>query len=181
MHWSVLAMMLLASAAHAQNSDKTPLIWKLRTLPGTVILTQEESVSPQLTSQKSTKNGTYAEQTSGDIQLLFECFATDLRADVRVFPPAQAFPQPKLDVKFGQVTRSATPTATVSGHQASLQVIFPVAKDVLAAIGDGRDIQIQFNGQIHTFRAALEPERNGFAQACAALYPGGEGAVPAEG
>lgn len=123
--------------------------------------------------------------------LMLSCQGTDIKLMVRGLRPAQAFPQPPLEVGFGAVSRSKTPTATwlpdvrtagrlidrrepvgeVSPSDVSYEYEVAIADDVLDAIGDGEAVKVTFNGQTRDFGRPPPAMARDFQFKCGSFVP----------
>ncbi len=105
--------------------------------------------------------------------LVLTCRGISTMVQVRGLEPKQAWPQPPLEIRFGDTVRSKVPDVRNIGDQVAFETSFGIADAVLDRISDGSAIVVSFNNQSATFPAPPAEDRRLFSQRCASLVPAG--------
>ena len=105
--------------------------------------------------------------------LVLTCRGISTAVQVRGLEPKQAWPQPPLEIRFGDTARSKVPDVRNIGAQVAFETSFAIADAVLDRISDGSAIVVSFNSQSATFPAPPAEDRRLFSQRCARLVPAG--------
>ncbi|MDB5420100.1 MAG: hypothetical protein JWR59_47 [Brevundimonas sp.] len=105
--------------------------------------------------------------------LILTCRDISIHIQVRGLEPEQAWPQPTLEVRFGDTVRSKVPDVRNIGNQVAFETSFAIADAVLDRISEGSAIVVSFNNQSATFPAPSAEDRRLFSQRCAHLVPAG--------
>lgn len=111
--------------------------------------------------------------------LVLTCRGITTAVQVRGLEPEQAWPQPALEIRFGDTVRSKVPDVRNIGTQVAFETSFAIADAVLDRISDGSTIVVSFNNQSATFPAPPAEDRRLFSQRCARLVPAGMRAAAA--
>lgn len=110
---------------------------------------------------------------AGRPAMVLTCERVSTNVQVRGFTPKQAWPQPELVIRFGDVMRSASPDVRNIGTQVAYEFDFSIADDVLRQIAVSSPITVDFNGETRTFPSPPDDLRRNFTDGCAALVPSG--------
>lgn len=105
--------------------------------------------------------------------LILTCQYISTHVQVRGLEPEQAWPQPTLEIRFGDTVRSKVPDVRNIGNQVAFETSFGIADAVLDRISEGSAIVVSFNNQTATFPVPPAEDRRLFSQRCARLVPAG--------
>lgn len=101
------------------------------------------------------------------------CRQISFSVTVRGFTPDNAWPQPPLTTRIGEVRRVGSPEVTASAERPALGYGFAIADEVLEPLARGEAISFEFNGE--TIDPPIIPEamRLEFVERCGSLvHPG---------
>ena len=110
---------------------------------------------------------------AGRPAMVLTCEGNSTNVQVRGFTPKQAWPQPEMMIRLGDVTRSASPDVRNIGTQVAYEFHFGIADEVLQQIAVSAPITVDFNGETRTFPSPPDDLRRSFTDGCVALVPPG--------
>lgn len=105
--------------------------------------------------------------------MVLTCEGTQTQVQVRGLVPMQAWPQPDMVVRFGDVSRRASPDLRNIGEQVAYELSFRISDDVIGAIRKAEPISVAFNDQSQTLQPVPGDKAREFADRCEAMVPAG--------
>lgn len=105
--------------------------------------------------------------------VVLSCRDVSFAVSVRGFTPDNAWPQPELTTRIGDVERTGSPEVTASGEKPALGYSFAIADEMLEPLGRGEPISFEFSGDTVDVPTIPEVDRTQFVERCGALvHPG---------
>ena len=106
-------------------------------------------------------------------QVMLVCEGLSMTAIVRGFSPRDAWPQPEMDLRVGDVVRTGSPRVKGEADDPALEYAFSIADEILEPLAHGASIAFTFDGQTISAPTISEPWRSRFVKACGDLvHPG---------
>ncbi|WP_217431898.1 helix-turn-helix transcriptional regulator [Brevundimonas vesicularis] len=106
-------------------------------------------------------------------QIMLVCEGLSMTAIVRGFSPHDAWPQPEMDLRVGDVVRTGSPRVKGEADDPALEYAFSIADEILEPLAQGAPIAFTFDGQTISAPTISEPWRSRFVKACGDLvHPG---------